>query len=203
MDIKFDYTEKDIRVISGLHHVRIRAAMYVGSVDAAGIFHMFTMIFDKALDEARAGHCTDIQVEIEADKSITVIDDGRGIPTDIHPKRNKSALEIIFTTIACGKGVNSFDGSAVVCALSKWLEVETSRKDEIGWINTYAMDFSRGEATTKLRSCDNEPETGNVINFLPDPEIFGDATIDIEQVRAYIEKAQQELPNVNIELYIE
>jgi len=197
------YSEKDFVVIDGLEHVRKRAKMYVGSTDSTGIFAIFREVLENSVDEALAGHCTKIHITLHEDDSITIKDNGRGIPTTKHSKRNISLLEVIFTTIgACGCGCDEPAGHrqdrvglglAVVNALSEFVEVETTRKDELGWPNTYKMSFAQGRPTSKLEDGHPTFETGTTITFLPDEEIFGDAFLDEQDVEDYLDKLRKSL----------
>jgi DNA gyrase subunit B len=191
------YTAADIKVLPWQEHLRKRPAMYVGSVDAAGIFHLFKEIVDSMV----AGSCTQVITILEEDGSITIDDNGPGLPVEKHPKLNKSILEMIFTTLPCGSR-ECFD-KAVVCGLSEWLEVNTSSEDEIGWINTYEMRFSKGHAVSKLEPCSYYPRTGTSITFFPDPEIFGEATLDVDAVRDYIKELRLQHPKLRFPLIID
>ena len=174
------YSAKDIEVLEGLEPVRRRPGMYVGGTDEAGLHHLAAEVIDNAMDEAVAGHASRISVSLSADGSLTVEDNGRGIPVDPHPKfKNKSALEVILTTLHSGGkfsdkvyhtagGLHGV-GISVVNALSDHFEVEVARDRQI-WTQLY----SQGKPKTKLKnSGKSSNRRGTRIVFHPDPEIFG------------------------------
>ncbi|RLF48762.1 MAG: DNA topoisomerase (ATP-hydrolyzing) subunit B [Thermoplasmata archaeon] len=171
------YTAEDIQVLEGLTAVRRRPGMYIGSVDAHGLHHMLYEIVYNSIDEAMAGYCTEITVRLNADGSATVIDNGRGIPVDIHPKYKKSAVEIVMTKLHAGgkfsKKVYTVSGglhgvgASVVNALSEWLEVRVRRGGKI-----YRQRFERGKPVAALEIIGDADGTGTEITFKPDPEIF-------------------------------
>lgn len=177
---KSDYSAKDIEVLEGLEPVRQRPGMYIGGTDERALHHLVAEVLDNSMDEAVAGHASRINVTLHEDGSISVSDNGRGIPIDPHPKfPNKSALEVILTTLHSG-GKFSSDayatsgglhgvGISVVNALSEWLSVEVARDK-----NLYRQSFSRGLAMGALE--DMGPvanRRGTKVSFLPDHEIFG------------------------------
>ncbi len=174
------YTAKDIEVLEGLEPVRRRPGMYIGGTDENALHHLASEILDNSMDEAVAGHASLIEVSLAAGNTLTVRDNGRGIPVDPHPKYKKlSALEVIFTTLHSGGKFSgkSYEtsgglhgvGSSVVNALSDVMEVEVAR-DRILWRQTY----SRGKPTTKLQNAGPvQNRRGTQIRFHPDPEIFG------------------------------
>ncbi|MGE3712892.1 MAG: DNA topoisomerase IV subunit B, partial [Hyphomicrobiaceae bacterium] len=179
-DASDNYTAADIEVLEGLEPVRRRPGMYIGGTDEKAYHHLFAEVIDNAMDEAVAGHATFIEVRLDADGFLTVIDNGRGIPVDPHPKfKQKSALEVIMCTLHAG---GKFDGKAyqtsgglhgvgvsVVNALSETLEVEVARGQQL-----YRMVFSRGEPQTKLEKLGQiMNRRGTRIRFRPDPQIFG------------------------------
>lgn len=174
------YDASAIEVLEGLEPVRRRPGMYIGGTDEAALHHLFAEVIDNAMDEAVAGHANRIEVTIEKDNWITVVDNGRGIPIDPHPKfKNKSALEVIMTTLHAG---GKFDSNAyqtsgglhgvgvsVVNALSEKLEVEVARGQKL-----YRQDFSRGEPLGKLKDLGKiSGRRGTKIRFTPDATIFG------------------------------
>jgi topoisomerase-4 subunit B len=174
------YTAKHIEVLEGLEPVRRRPGMYIGGTDEKALHHLFAEVIDNAMDEALAGHADWIDVEMEADGFVTVIDNGRGIPVDPHPKfKNKSALEVIMCTLHAG---GKFDskvyetsgglhgvGVSVANALSERLEVEVARGQKL-----YRMAFERGKPKGKLQEAGKAPNRrGTKVRFRPDPEIFG------------------------------
>jgi len=175
-----DYSAKDIEVLEGLEPVRLRPGMYVGGTDERALHHLVSEVFDNSMDEAVAGHATRIEITMNVDGSIAIADNGRGIPVDPHPKyRDKSALEVIFTTLHSGGKFNSKVyqtsgglhgvGISVVNALSEWTNVEVAR-DKTLW----TQSFSRGKATSKITNNGTTPNRrGTKVTFLPDHEIFG------------------------------
>ena len=177
---KEDYSARDIEVLEGLDPVRHRPGMYIGGTDEQALHHLVAEILDNSMDEAVAGFATRIEIEVNADLSVTITDNGRGIPVDQHPKYpGKSALEVIFTTLHSGGkfggGVYKVSGglhgvgSSVVNALSKKLIVEVARDKKL-----YRQEYSRGKPLTPLELIGNAPNRrGTSITFLPDDEIFG------------------------------
>lgn len=179
-DTAATYDASSIQVLEDMEHVRLRPGMYIGGKDDRALHHMVAEIIDNSMDEAVAGHATWIEVELHANGHVSVRDNGRGIPTDPHPKTpDKSALEVIFCTLNAG-GKFSGDsyetsgglhgvGSSVVNALSDHLRVEVARNREL-----YAMEFSRGVPQGKLAKIGAAPNRrGTAVTFHPDPEIFG------------------------------
>jgi len=177
-----EYSAKDIEVLEGLEPVRRRPGMYIGGTDERAMHHLVAEVLDNAMDEAVAGHATRIEVELAKDGSVTVSDNGRGIPVDPHPKyKTKSALEVIMTMLHSG---GKFSGKAystsgglhgvgvsVVNALSDRLTVEVARDRKL-WTQSYA----RGKPTSKLQNKGSTPNRrGTTVAFHPDPEIFGKA----------------------------
>jgi topoisomerase-4 subunit B len=174
------YTAANIEVLEGLEPVRRRPGMYIGGTDEKALHHLFAEVIDNSMDEAVAGHASWIEVHLDADGSLTVTDNGRGIPVDPHPKfKNKSALEVIMTTLHAG---GKFDtkaystsgglhgvGVSVVNALSEYLEVEVARGQQL-----YRQRFERGHTKTKLESLGRvHNRRGTRVRFLPDAQIFG------------------------------
>ncbi|HWA89956.1 MAG TPA: DNA topoisomerase IV subunit B [Rhizomicrobium sp.] len=173
------YTAKDIEVLEGLEPVRRRPGMYVGGTDEHALHHLAAEILDNAMDEAVAGYANRIEVELGASDVISIRDNGRGIPTDPHPKfKNKSALEVIMTTLHSGGkfGGKVYDtsgglhgvGSSVVNALSDWMEVEVARDRR-----AQVMRFERGKPMTKLKDAGAVNWRGTKVSFHPDAQIFG------------------------------
>jgi len=175
-----DYSAKDIEVLEGLEPVRLRPGMYVGGTDERALHHLVSEVLDNSMDEAVAGHASRIEIQMHADGSISVSDNGRGIPVDPHPKfKDKSALEIIFTTLHSGGKFNSKAyetsgglhgvGISVVNALSEWLIVEVARDKQV-----WRQSFSRGKPTSKLENIGpTNNRRGTKVTFFPDHEIFG------------------------------
>ena len=172
-----EYTAKDIQVLEGLEAVRLRPGMYIGSTDQRGLHHLIFEILDNAVDEAMAGFCTRVEILIEATGQITVIDNGRGIPVDIHPATGKTALETVMTTLHAGGkfGGGAYKvtgglhgvGASVVNGLSEYLRAEVRRN---GWM--YCQEYAQGQPVGKLTREKNTGPQGTTVSFRPDPEIF-------------------------------
>ena len=174
-----EYGADQIQILEGLEAVRKRPGMYIGSTSERGLHHLVYDIVDNSVDEALAGFCKNIEVTIEKDNSITVQDDGRGIPVDVNKKAGKSALEVVFTVLHAGgkfggggykvSGGLHGVGASVVNALSKWLTVEVRKDGKI-----YAQSYKRGHADGDVLivgNCGME-EHGTKVRFLPDDTIF-------------------------------
>src|SRR3989344_183032 len=175
--VQSTYTAKDIQVLEGLEPVRKRPGMYIGSTDARGLHHLLTEILDNSVDEALAGFASEIWVEVKENKSVTIKDNGRGIPVDMHPKLKVSALELTMTKLHAGGkfGETAYKvsgglhgvGASVVNALSDWCEVEIKR-DGFSWKQRY----ERGVPKTKVVKGDKISGTGTKTSFLPDKTMF-------------------------------
>lgn len=184
-----DYGASNIQVLEGLEAVRKRPGMYIGSTGPRGLHHLVYEIVDNSVDEALAGHCDDIKVFMRKDGSIRVIDNGRGIPVDIHPTEGKSTVEVVLTVLHAGgkfggggyavSGGLHGVGSSVVNALSSHLEVEVKRQ---GF--TYTQSFNIGVPEAPLAKGAATTETGTTITFWPDADIFETVEFDYETLRA-------------------
>lgn len=173
------YTAQQIQVLEGLEPVRKRPGMYIGSTDARGLHHLVFEVVDNSIDEAMAGHCTAVTVTLVDDGSVTVADDGRGIPVDMHPTAKKSALEVVLTTLHAGGKFGGDDsgykvsgglhgvGASVVNALSSRMRAEIHRDG-----NSYEQEYKRGKPVAAVKKTGKSGKHGTIINFLPDPEIF-------------------------------
>ena len=188
-----EYTAKDIQVLEGLEAVRVRPGMYIGSTDQRGLHHLIYEILDNAVDEAMAGFCERVDITLSADGWISVIDNGRGIPVDKHPKTGKSALETVMTTLHAGGkfGGGAYKvtgglhgvGGAVVNALSESLRAEVRRQ---GWL--YSQEYERGKPTGGLIKGEKTTEHGTTVSFKPDPQIFPDIEYDFETLTSHFKE---------------
>ena len=180
-----DYSEKQITVLEGLEAVRQRPSMYIGDTGERGLHHLVNEVLDNSIDEALAGHCSTIDVIVHVDNSITVTDNGRGIPVGIHEEENKPAIEVVMTVLHAGgkfshdayKVSGGLHGVGVSCvnALSEWLEAESMRD---GY--HYHMRFERGQNVSGLKTIRPTDKRGTRISFKPDPEIFEDVEYNWE-----------------------
>ena len=180
-----EYNASEIQVLEGLEAVRKRPGMYIGSTSASGLHHLVYEIVDNAIDEALAGYCTDITVTINEGDTITVTDNGRGIPVDIQAQTGRPALEVVFTVLHAGgkfggggykvSGGLHGVGASVVNAMSEWLVVHVHKNGKI-----YEMKFSRGNITQEMRIVGDTDRTGTTVRFKPDPEMFDDTVYDYD-----------------------
>jgi len=188
MKVTQEYGAEQIQVLEGLEAVRKRPGMYIGSTSASGLHHLVYEIVDNSIDEALAGYCKHITVTINPGDSITVTDDGRGIPVDIQAQTGKPALEVVFTVLHAGgkfggggykvSGGLHGVGASVVNALSEWLRVRVHKNG-----NIYEMKFSRGHITQEMRIVGTTDHTGTEVTFQPDPEMFDTLTYDYTILR--------------------
>ena len=175
--VEHEYGGSEIQVLEGLEAVRKRPGMYIGSTSESGLHHLVYEIVDNSIDEALAGYCTDITVTINPGNTITVTDNGRGIPVDIQPQTGLPALEVVFTILHAGgkfggggykvSGGLHGVGASVVNALSEWLEVRVHKEGKI-----YEMKFSRGKVTQPMQVVGDTDRHGTEVVFKPDPEMF-------------------------------
>lgn len=185
---KNEYGGSEIKVLEGLEAVRVRPGMYIGSTSSTGLHHLVWEIVDNSVDEAMAGFCSKIEVTVHPDNSITVVDNGRGIPVDKHPVKKIPTLEVVMTILHAG---GKFDNSAykvsgglhgvgvsVVNALSKKMNVQVRRDGKI-----YEMEFSRGKTTQKMKEIGTSKTTGTTTTFWPDDEIFETTVYDYDILR--------------------
>ena len=204
-EVKQTYGADQIQVLEGLEAVRKRPGMYIGSQSAAGLHHLVYEIVDNAIDEALAGYCNHIQVEIREGDIIAVKDNGRGIPTGIQPQTGKPALEVVFTVLHAGgkfggggykvSGGLHGVGASVVNALSEWLEVRVFRDG-----NIYEMKFSRGHVTQPMTIIGKTEEHGSEIVFKPDGQIFETLVYDYDTLEKRLREQAFLNAGVRIEL---
>jgi len=199
-----NYNAEQIQVLEGLEAVRRRPGMYIGSTGPNGLHHLVYEIVDNSIDEAMAGYGKEINVIIHKDNSITVVDHGRGIPVEIHPKMGIPTVEVVLTVLHAGgkfggggykvSGGLHGVGMSVVNALSTYLEVEIHRNGKI-----YRQRYERGNTASPLKECGKVKGTGTIIHFAPDPEIFKEGT---EYDFSILRKRLRELAFLNKELLI-
>ena len=185
IQVETEYDASEIQVLEGLEAVRKRPGMYIGSTSASGLHHLVYEIVDNSIDEALAGYCTDITVTINEGNTITVTDNGRGIPVDIQQQTGRPALEVVFTVLHAGgkfggggykvSGGLHGVGASVVNALSEWLVVQVHKDGRI-----YEMHFSRGNITREMTVVGETDRTGTTVTFKPDPEMFDTLEYDYE-----------------------
>ena len=200
-----EYNAAEIQVLEGLEAVRKRPGMYIGSTSASGLHHLVYEIVDNSIDEALAGFCTDIHVTINDGNTITVSDNGRGIPVDIQAQTGRPALEVVFTVLHAGgkfggggykvSGGLHGVGASVVNALSEWLTVQVHKEGKI-----YEMRFSRGHITQEMRIVGETDHTGTTVTFKPDPEMFD--TLDYEYETLHTRMREQAFLNAGLRITI-
>ena len=183
--VETEYGAAEIQVLEGLEAVRKRPGMYIGSTSASGLHHLVYEIVDNAIDEALAGHCTEIAVTINKGNSITVQDNGRGIPVDIQPQTGRPALEVVFTVLHAGgkfggggykvSGGLHGVGASVVNALSEWLTVQVHKEGKI-----HEMSFSRGAITKEIAIVGDTDRSGTTVTFMPDDQMFDTVEYDYD-----------------------
>ena len=200
-----EYNAAEIQVLEGLEAVRKRPGMYIGSTSASGLHHLVYEIVDNSIDEALAGYCTDITVTINEGNTITVADNGRGIPVDIQAQTGRPALEVVFTVLHAGgkfggggykvSGGLHGVGASVVNALSEWLTVQVHKDGRI-----YEMRFSRGHITQEMKVAGETDHTGTTVTFKPDPEMFD--TLDYEYETLHTRMREQAFLNAGLRITI-
>ena len=189
MAVEHEYGAEEIQILEGLEAVRRRPGMYIGSTSERGLHHLVYEIVDNSVDEALAGFCSEIQVFINEDNSITVIDNGRGIPIGIHPKKGIPAVEVVFTILHAGgkfggggykvSGGLHGVGASVVNALSTWLEVEISKDGKL-----YKQRYERGKVMYPLKEIGTSEKNGTKVTFMPDDTIFETTIFDYDTLRS-------------------
>ncbi len=201
--VEHAYGGSEIQVLEGLEAVRKRPGMYIGSTSESGLHHLVYEIVDNSIDEALAGYCDEITVTINEGDTITVTDNGRGIPVDIQPQTGLPALEVVFTVLHAGgkfggggykvSGGLHGVGASVVNALSEWLVVQVHKNGQI-----YEMRFSRGDITQKMQVVGATDRTGTTVTFKPDPEMFDITTYNYDTIHTRMQ--QQAFLNAGVRI---
>ena len=201
--VEHAYGGSEIQVLEGLEAVRKRPGMYIGSTSESGLHHLVYEIVDNSIDEALAGFCDEITVSINGDNTITVTDNGRGIPVDIQPQTGLPALEVVFTVLHAGgkfggggykvSGGLHGVGASVVNALSEWLEVQVHKDGQI-----YEMKFSRGDITQPMKVVGSTSKTGTSVTFKPDPGMFDVTTYSYDTIHTRMQ--QQAFLNAGLKI---
>ena len=199
------YDASQIQVLKGLEAVRLRPAMYIGDISVRGLHHLVNEVVDNSIDEALAGYCDEIEVTINQDESVSIIDNGRGIPVDLHPEQNRSALEVVMTVLHAG---GKFDkkaykvsgglhgvGVSVVNALSEWLVVEVSRDGAL-----FRQRYQRGIPDAPVKKAGQRKSTGTKITFMPDGEIFKKRKFSFEILSERLRELAFLNPNLKISI---
>src|SRR5437868_10814477 len=184
-----EYSEKNVQIFKDAAHIRQRPGMYIGNVASSGLHHLVYELVYNSVDEALAGHCKSILVKINVDGSLSVRDDGRGIPVEEHPEAKRPTLEVVLTTVGAGAkfdkstykvsaGLHGI-GAKAVTALSEWVEAEVHRNGR-----AYVQEYERGKPITEVMERGIAKRTGTRITFKPDPEIFHEVTFDYDTLEA-------------------
>ena len=204
--VENEYDASEIQVLEGLEAVRKRPGMYIGSTSSSGLHHLVYEIVDNSIDEAMAGFCTAIEVAINADGTITVSDNGRGIPVDIQKQTGRPALEVVFTVLHAGgkfggggykvSGGLHGVGASVVNALSEWLIAQVHKDGKI-----YEMRFSRGHITQEMKIVGDTDYTGTTVTFKPDDQMFDTVVYDYEILHTRMR--EQAFLNAGLQISIE
>ena len=204
-EVNNEYGADQIQILEGLEAVRKRPGMYIGSTSIRGLHHLVYEIVDNSVDEALAGYCTEINVTIEKDNSITVIDNGRGIPVGINHKANKPAVEVVFTVLHAGgkfggggykvSGGLHGVGASVVNALSEWLEVKIHKDGKL-----YQQRYERGKVMYPLKEIGVTDHNGTEVRFLPDKEIFEETVYDYDTLKVRLRETAFLTKNLKITL---
>jgi len=202
---KPSYGAQDITVLEGLDPVRKRPGMYIGSTGVDGLHHLIWEVIDNGIDEAMAGYATHITLEIQAGNLITIKDNGRGIPVEMHPQTKKSTLETVMTTLHAGGkfGGESYKvsgglhgvGVSVVNALSEWLKVEVCRDG-----NLYVQEYKRGEPKAKVKKVGTCKATGTAVTFAPDPNVFTTIEFDTKRIIKHLRQQAYLTKGVRIDI---
>ena len=207
-EVKHSYNATDIQVLEGLDPVRKRPGMYIGSTDARGLHHLVTEVVDNSIDEALAGYCTHISVEILSDGAVRVTDNGRGIPVGVIEKEGKSAVEVVLTKLHAGGKFGSggykisggLHGVGVSCvnALSEWLVAEVRQGGKL-----YRIRFNRGVAERPLAEVGTAEDTGTTITFYPDGDIFETLDFNYDTMKSRLRKLAYLNKGLTIEITVE
>lgn len=206
MEAAEKYGSNSVQILQNAEHIRQRPGMYIGDSAAKGLHHLVYELIYNSVDEALAGYCSLIHVKINVDGSISVGDDGRGIPVEVHPKVGRPTLEVVMTTVGAGakfdKGTYKVSaglhgiGAKAVTALSDWTEAEVRRNGKV-----YVQEYERGKATTEVKEVGaSSKRTGTKVTFHPDPEIFKDAKFDYDTLEARLRELAFLNKGLNIKL---
>ncbi len=203
---KSEYSAKSIQVLEGLEPVRKRPGMYIGGTSVEGLHHLVWEVVNNSIDEAMAGHCKNILVELLPENKVRVVDDGRGIPVEIHPQTKKSTLETVMTKLHAGgkfggegykiSGGLHGVGVSVVNALSDWMRAEVSREGK-----TWIQEYKRGKPIAQVKSNGKTKLTGTTMTFSPDPEIFPEIVWNWEKIVDYIRQQAYLTKGVSIRMF--